>query len=41
MIIKGENYAYKIDSDIYHCAMDVTMRYYWWEMENGHTLVSY
>lgn len=27
MIIKGENFAYKVEDNIYHCAMDVTMKY--------------
>jgi DNA-binding HxlR family transcriptional regulator len=27
MIIKGKNYAYRLNGQIYHCAMDVTMDY--------------
>ena len=27
MIIKGKNYAYRLNGKIYHCAMDVTMDY--------------
>lgn len=27
MIIKGKEYAFNINGDVYHCAMDVTMDY--------------
>lgn len=27
MIISGKEYIYKIDGDVYHCAMDVTMNF--------------
>ena len=27
MIIKGKQYAYRIQHNVYHCAMDITMHY--------------
>lgn len=27
MIIKGENVAFKLNDELYHCAMDITMHY--------------
>ena len=43
MIIKGKNVAYKVEGNIYHCAMDITMDYIggkWktvvlWYLKNG------